>query len=493
MTARVSVRSARDIFGDVSIESVMSRRGRTPPPLPSRTLLSNEDDEGEDDGAGGEHVATSEGHHHITVRAPRGGSAGAATLERDEADIAASDVLGRGDRSGEDGPLSVANTSDAGVPLPLLEDGVMSISEDDDLPSDGASVMGGSGDLRGEEAVAAHAAETTSDAHTLGRSTGDASEDRRDSGLGALTAHEGRGGLAAVGRSSPGASGPSRPRRRGASLDSSGMRSGLSRKFVRSLIRHLCLRADSRQREELRAMVETLKDVANQPGVDMRQELKREAVSLLGPELAREAFEASLSETRNEFLRQRTIAAAAAAEAATQELELSAPIVVDGMGPGEGVGGGGGGGAPSGGAAAGVVHGSNTLGGGGSASPPRRRGAQPRRGAHPHPRKRKSFGVGNGADSDGEEAGGPGVSAPPFYLMPEEEVEQRLKAIHKGPQHEDFHLCCICMDRTRDAAIIHGKTAHQACCYECASELFEQGLPCPCCRQPITCVVKNYL
>ncbi|CAM9161346.1 unnamed protein product [Sphacelaria rigidula] len=77
--------------------------------------------------------------------------------------------------------------------------------------------------------------------------------------------------------------------------------------------------------------------------------------------------------------------------------------------------------------------------------------------------------------------------------MPAEEVEQRLKALHKGPAHQDFHLCCVCMDRSRDAAIIHGKTAHQAACYDCATEMFEQGLPCPCCRQPIAFVVRNYL
>jgi len=81
-------------------------------------------------------------------------------------------------------------------------------------------------------------------------------------------------------------------------------------------MRHLNMRADSRQREELRSMVETLKNRSSVRGVDMKHELKREAVSLLGPELAREAFEASLSETRSEFHRQRNAAAASAAAAA---------------------------------------------------------------------------------------------------------------------------------------------------------------------------------
>ncbi|CAN0451572.1 unnamed protein product, partial [Ectocarpus fasciculatus] len=86
-----------------------------------------------------------------------------------------------------------------------------------------------------------------------------------------------------------------------------------------------------------------------------------------------------------------------------------------------------------------------------------------------------------------------GGAVPAFFALPAEDVEQRLKAIHAGPSHEGFHLCCVCLDRPRDAALIHGKTAHQACCYDCAVELFERGLPCPYCRQPIAHVVKNFV
>lgn len=285
-----------------------------------------------------------------------------------------------------------------------------------------------------------------------------------------------------------------------------GLRLGLSRKFVRSLMRHLNLRADARQREELRSMVETLRYVASRPGVDMKQELKREAVSLLGPELAREAFEASLSETRNEFYRQRTVAAAAAEAAASTEAlgggrdaaaaaaEAAAAAAASALrrresglpplsfGARRGSGGGGGGSfAPASGSISAV-------------------GSLPRAEARPPPRKRRSFGGGGWDSPDGSGSGEEDSEAAPggsniasFFEMPAEEIEQRLKAIHKGPLHEDFHLCCVCMAHPRNAALIHGKTAHQACCYECASELFERGLPCPFCRQPIAHVVRNFL
>lgn len=285
-----------------------------------------------------------------------------------------------------------------------------------------------------------------------------------------------------------------------------GLRLGLSRKFVRSLMRHLNLRADARQREELRSMVETLRYVASRPGVDMKQELKREAVSLLGPELAREAFEASLSETRNEFYRQRTVAAAAAEAAASTEAlgggrdaaaaaaEAAAAAAASALrrresglpplsfGTRRGSGGGGGGSfAPASGSMSAV-------------------GSLPRAEARPPPRKRRSFGGGGWDSPDGSGSGEEDSEAAPggsniasFFEMPAEEMELRLKAIHKGPLHEDFHLCCVCMTRPRNAALIHGKTAHQACCYECASELFERGLPCPFCRQPIAHVVRNFL
>lgn len=389
----------------------------------------------------------------------------------------------------EDASSLAAMSEDGG--MPLFDDGLMSMTEGNSISAGARGRRGDGG--RGRSAVGLEARslsrESTGEVGGfLGRIANGAGPGA--DGVGSAAAAAAAAADAESARSSSGSSEGNmgvRSRRRGVSLGGVGMRSGLSRKFVRSLIRHLCLRADSRQREDLRSMVETLKGVANQPGVDMKQELKREAVSLLGPELAREAFEASLSETRNEFLRQRIIAdasaaaaaattaigggaaaAAAAADAAGQELEDSS-MMVDSAGRVRD--------APAGGSTGGAV---GVL--------------QGRRTAHPHPRKRKSFGCRRESlDSNGEESASLAGRVLPFFALPEEEVEQRLKALHKGPAHEDFHLCCVCMDRPRDAAMIHGKTSHQACCYDCATELFERELPCPCCRQSIACVVKNYL
>ncbi|XP_071942639.1 E3 ubiquitin-protein ligase Mdm2-like isoform X2 [Antedon mediterranea] len=59
---------------------------------------------------------------------------------------------------------------------------------------------------------------------------------------------------------------------------------------------------------------------------------------------------------------------------------------------------------------------------------------------------------------------------------------------NKGPHT----LCMICLSRTKNASIIHGKSAHQVSCYSCAKKLRRHGKPCPVCRRKIQHVVKNY-
>lgn len=56
----------------------------------------------------------------------------------------------------------------------------------------------------------------------------------------------------------------------------------------------------------------------------------------------------------------------------------------------------------------------------------------------------------------------------------------------------DTNTCCICFDRPKDCAIIHGGTAHIACCFVCASATKAQNQGCPICRQPIELVVQQY-
>lgn len=552
-TADFSFHAGMELFesGLVDLEPAMPplhplRRSLSPMPTRRhpRHLSVEEGQEAEGVlGEDGEELALSRSLSYRGGIVGAAGRRGAATAEPAAAAAAGVAEQPGGPLGGDDSFSAVsAAAASAADGMPLFDDGVSSSTSedvDDDVSAPPApmtpATVNGSARSMGMGIMGALVAERRARGDAGGRGEMAESSRRRTIGgggiddRGVIAAAHTAGGMMQRGRSvsnvsstdgAIGAGGSAvmgiereqqqRSRRRGVSLGGGGgggnggfVRSGLSRKFVRSLIRHLNLRADSRQREDLRSMVETLKCVANQPGVDMKQELKREAVSLLGPELAREAFEASLSETRTEFLRQRTVAAAsaAAAEAAAATTAIgggqaaaaaAAAAAADaaasqqrGLSP------------VRGGAAAGATGGvSDESGDGRVGGVPL--GVQGRaRGAHPHPRKRKSAGGRRDSlDSNGEEVGGlvgGAAGSVPFHLMPPEDVEQRLKALHRGPAHQDFHLCCVCMDRPRDAAIIHGKTAHQAACYDCATELFEQGLPCPCCRQPIAFVVRNYL
>ena len=52
--------------------------------------------------------------------------------------------------------------------------------------------------------------------------------------------------------------------------------------------------------------------------------------------------------------------------------------------------------------------------------------------------------------------------------------------------------CVICLDKPRDASLIHGHTAHLVCCYECAIIQKATSNSCPVCRRRIQHVVKNF-
>jgi hypothetical protein len=55
-----------------------------------------------------------------------------------------------------------------------------------------------------------------------------------------------------------------------------------------------------------------------------------------------------------------------------------------------------------------------------------------------------------------------------------------------------FELCCICMDQFRDCTIVHARTGHVCCCYDCALLLKQNGGVCPTCKAPIQMVVKYF-
>lgn len=55
------------------------------------------------------------------------------------------------------------------------------------------------------------------------------------------------------------------------------------------------------------------------------------------------------------------------------------------------------------------------------------------------------------------------------------------------------NVCIICLSEPKVASLVHGRTGHQACCYQCACQLKKTRKPCPVCRQPIEKVIRNYV
>eukprot|EP00051_Salpingoeca_urceolata_P022460 m.365949 g.365949 ORF g.365949 m.365949 type:complete len:286 (-) comp19974_c1_seq12:129-986(-) len=52
--------------------------------------------------------------------------------------------------------------------------------------------------------------------------------------------------------------------------------------------------------------------------------------------------------------------------------------------------------------------------------------------------------------------------------------------------------CTVCMDAPKDAVFVHGTSAHQACCLECAKKLKQTLKKCPICNLKIDAVAKNF-
>ncbi|XP_062512576.1 uncharacterized protein LOC134188420 [Corticium candelabrum] len=71
------------------------------------------------------------------------------------------------------------------------------------------------------------------------------------------------------------------------------------------------------------------------------------------------------------------------------------------------------------------------------------------------------------------------------YPMPEQPGQPH-------PDGTDPTECVVCMDKPRNAGIIHGDTSHVVCCVDCARKLKTELLPCPICRKPIEKVVQQF-
>ena len=74
----------------------------------------------------------------------------------------------------------------------------------------------------------------------------------------------------------------------------------------------------------------------------------------------------------------------------------------------------------------------------------------------------------------------------------EEEEEEEEQIGRPGPTPDDAGECVVCLDKPKDATIVHGATGHVCCCTSCALQLQRNGSHCPICRAPIDRVIKQY-
>lgn len=58
--------------------------------------------------------------------------------------------------------------------------------------------------------------------------------------------------------------------------------------------------------------------------------------------------------------------------------------------------------------------------------------------------------------------------------------------------NNDTNQCIICVQHPRNASFIHGRSAHQSCCYGCARKIWKEAGRCPNCRLKIEKIVKNF-
>jgi hypothetical protein len=73
---------------------------------------------------------------------------------------------------------------------------------------------------------------------------------------------------------------------------------------------------------------------------------------------------------------------------------------------------------------------------------------------------------------------------------PSEEVDRHEG--RPGPPDGSIAECVICLERPKDAMIVHGGTGHVCCCTTCAQELVRTGANCPICLAPIERVIRQY-
>ena len=65
---------------------------------------------------------------------------------------------------------------------------------------------------------------------------------------------------------------------------------------------------------------------------------------------------------------------------------------------------------------------------------------------------------------------------------------------HAPDLHPDkSSLCSLCLNKPKDACLIHGRISHMVSCYQCARKLHKQKKPCPICRRRIEKITRNII
>merc|ERR1719431_1569495 len=68
-------------------------------------------------------------------------------------------------------------------------------------------------------------------------------------------------------------------------------------------------------------------------------------------------------------------------------------------------------------------------------------------------------------------------------------LSKKLAATTTGQAYSN--LCEFCCLRPKNASLIHGRLAHQVCCYPCGKKLWKKKARCPVCRRKVERIVKN--
>lgn len=84
------------------------------------------------------------------------------------------------------------------------------------------------------------------------------------------------------------------------------------------------------------------------------------------------------------------------------------------------------------------------------------------------------------------------ASSPIQSFVCEVEPKERKADVIDSTSISGDDLCCVCLQASKGAALLHGNTSHFACCYSCSMSLKNNKIACPICRLHIDAVIKCF-